>query len=120
MSENPDQIKYVYHFCAEWMTRARILQRFDGIADMSFRVLTLDDYREVKECVGRAAKDAPNDSTQITILSLSLLGKREVKGGSERWVGKSFHVNQMGAFRGLWCWTARSVTNVMLSISRNM
>jgi hypothetical protein len=46
---------------------------------MTFPVTTMDDYREVKECIGRAAKDAPEDRTQITVLSLSFLGEREVK-----------------------------------------
>ena len=81
MSEKTVTVKYVYHFCAEWMTRARILQQFDGIAQMTFPVITLDDYHEVKECIGRAAKDAPEDRTQITVVSLSFLGKHEVKGG---------------------------------------
>jgi hypothetical protein len=72
---------YYYHFCAEWVNTPGIVQRFDGIARMEFQVLTMDDYRQLKNCIQQAGKDTPKDSAQITILSLSLIGKREVKGG---------------------------------------
>lgn len=73
--------RYIYHFCAEWSQVPGILRRFDGIADMAFKVLDMDGYRALKDCVAGAAEGAPSDSALITILSLTLVGAREVKGG---------------------------------------
>lgn len=62
--------QHSYHYCAQYEQKTTIT-RIDGIAQLNNKILTMDDYKQLKELI-----DCPNIQI-LTISSLTYLGVEE-------------------------------------------
>jgi hypothetical protein len=63
--------KYIYHYCAQWQPSVGQTTYIDGVALMSEKIKSMDDYHLFKDQI-----NAP-DSAKLSIISLSFLGMEE-------------------------------------------
>ena len=60
--------RYIYHYCAAYQEIPSAINYIDGIAQMEDRIVTIEDYRELK------AQICEDHAEILTIRSLSFIG----------------------------------------------
>lgn len=70
-------MKYIYHFCCIHQEKYGQIQKYDGIAELKEKILSMEDYTELKESIIESFSINAN-TNGISIESLTLIGEVDV------------------------------------------
>ncbi len=67
-------MKQVYQFCVSY-ENTKVRGLYDGIATTDNKILTIEDYRSLKEIIYPSLKDSINSWEDMNIVSMCYLGE---------------------------------------------
>ena len=65
----------IYHYCCHYQDRAGSIHYIDGIVNLDYRIVSMDEYRKFKKAI--VSSDTSYTGQDLTITSLSIVSEKK-------------------------------------------